>query len=78
MLRQSRRGLNLERNFIQCCPGTDVPNILQELQNRFGAAIGPVQATRDGMPTLWVERNRARDILRYLKLEVGAALSHAV
>ena len=46
-----------------------VPDILQELQNRFGAAIGPVQATRDGMPTQWIERNRARDILRYLKLE---------
>jgi NADH-quinone oxidoreductase subunit C/D len=46
-----------------------VPDILQELQNRFGAAIGPAQATRDGMPTQWIERNGARDILRYLKLE---------
>jgi len=46
-----------------------IPDILQELQNRFGTAIGPAQATRDGMPTQWIERNRARDILRYLKLE---------
>ena len=46
-----------------------VPDILQELQNRFGAAIGPAQATRDGMPTQWIERDRVRDILRYLKLE---------
>lgn len=48
-----------------------IPDILQELQNRFGTAIGPAQATRDGMPTQWIERNRARDILRYLKLEAG-------
>ena len=46
-----------------------IPDILQELQNRFGTAIGSAQATRDGMPTQWIERNRARDILRYLKLE---------
>jgi NADH-quinone oxidoreductase subunit C/D len=47
----------------------DIPDILQGLQNRFGTAIGPAQATRDGMPTRWIERNRVRDILRYLKLE---------
>lgn len=59
--------MNETSSSVALEPG--VPDILQELQNRFGAAIGPVQATRDGMPTQWIERNRARDILRYLKLE---------
>lgn len=59
--------MNETSSSVALEPG--VPDILQELQNRFGAATGPAQATRDGMPTQWIERNRARDILRYLKLE---------
>lgn len=45
------------------------PNVLKELKNRFGAAIGLIQETADGMPTQWVPKNRMRDVLRYLKLE---------
>ena len=47
----------------------NVPGILAELKNRFGAAIGITQKTRDGMPTQWVARNSVCDVLRYLKLE---------
>ena len=47
----------------------DVPAILQELRGRFGAAVGAAQASQDGIPTQWIERNAARNILRYLKLE---------
>ena len=47
----------------------DVPAILQELRGRFGAAVGAVQGPQDGIPTQWIERNAARNILRYLKLE---------
>ena len=47
----------------------NVPGILAELKNRFGAAIGATQETRDGMPTQWVARNSVCDVLRYLKLE---------
>lgn len=47
----------------------DAPDILEDLRERFGAAIGPCQATRDAVPTQWVERSRVCDILRYLKLE---------
>jgi NADH-quinone oxidoreductase subunit C/D len=47
----------------------DSPDILHELRERFGTAIGPCQATRDSVPTPWIERSRVRDILRYLKLE---------
>ncbi|MDE2367232.1 MAG: hypothetical protein KGM95_09900, partial [Betaproteobacteria bacterium] len=56
----------------------DIPDILEELKDRFGAgmgpgdsgaAIGPVQETRDGIPTQWIPKDRVRDILRYLKRE---------
>ena len=47
----------------------DVSVILQELRGRFGAAVGAAQASQDGIPTQWIERNAARNILRYLKLE---------
>ncbi|MDN5752927.1 MAG: NADH-quinone oxidoreductase subunit C/D [Nitrosospira sp.] len=47
-------------------------DVLEELENRFGVAIGPVQATCDGMPTLWVAKDKVRDVLRYLKLEAEA------
>jgi NADH-quinone oxidoreductase subunit C/D len=59
--------LNDTSSSIALEPG--IPDILQELQNRFGTAIGTAQTTRDGMPTQWIERNTVRDILRYLKLE---------
>jgi NADH-quinone oxidoreductase subunit C/D len=41
--------------------------IVQDLQERFGEAIIAVQPTRDDIPTLWVGRQRARDMLQYLK-----------
>lgn len=46
------------------------PNVLEELRNRFGMGIGPAQDTRDGVPTQWVDGNKVRDVLRWLKLEV--------
>lgn len=46
------------------------PNVLEELRNRFGVGIGPAQDTRDGVPTQWVDGNKVRDVLRWLKLEV--------
>ena len=45
------------------------PNILQELQNRFGDSTFTPQATRDGIPTLWVTKDRVRVVLQYLKSE---------
>lgn len=47
----------------------DRSNILQELRNKFGEVIIAPQATRDGMPTLWVAKDHVREILRYLKAE---------
>ncbi len=41
--------------------------VLQELQARFGAEACVPQPTCDGTPTLWVSKDRIREILRYLK-----------
>ena len=47
------------------------PSIVQELQNRFGAAITAIQETSDGIPTLWIRRDQVRDVLRYLKRDIA-------
>ena len=51
-----------------------MPNdaILQELQRVFGEASVRPQATRDGrdgIPTFWAPRDKAREMMRYLKTE---------
>jgi NADH-quinone oxidoreductase subunit C/D len=47
----------------------DQLDVLEGLEARFGEAVLAVQATRDGIPTAWVTKDRARDVLRYLKIE---------
>ncbi len=42
---------------------------MQDLLHSFGAAILAVQPTRDAIPTLWVSREKARDVLRHLKTD---------
>lgn len=58
---------------ITAAPDMDIPSpiIVQELQNRLGAAITAIQETRDGIPTLWVARDQVRDILRYLQRDTA-------
>ncbi len=41
--------------------------IIDDLRTSFGEAILAVQPTRDNVPTLWVSREKAGDVLRYLK-----------
>jgi NADH-quinone oxidoreductase subunit C/D len=41
--------------------------VLDELKNRFGDAVVSVQATADSIPTVWISKDKASDILRYLK-----------
>jgi NADH-quinone oxidoreductase subunit C/D len=43
------------------------PDVLDDLRTRFGAALGPVQNTCDGIPTQWVARSGVYDVLRHLK-----------
>jgi NADH-quinone oxidoreductase subunit C/D len=44
-------------------------DIVRELQERFGPGIAAVQATADGIPTVWTAPDKVRDVLRYLKLQ---------
>ncbi len=45
-------------------------DIVEDLQSRNGAAITAIQPTRDGIPTLWVARDKVQEILRCLKQDV--------
>jgi NADH-quinone oxidoreductase subunit C/D len=45
-------------------------DILEEIKGRFGAWGFTAQATRDGIPTMWVGANQVKDLLGYLKTEV--------
>ena len=45
------------------------PTIAQEISEKLGAAATPHDA-RDHMATFWVAKDRAHDLLRYLKYEV--------
>jgi NADH-quinone oxidoreductase subunit C/D len=46
---------------------TPSPSIIDELKTAFNDAILAVQPTRDNIPTLWINRDKARDVLRHLK-----------
>jgi NADH-quinone oxidoreductase subunit C/D len=46
------------------------PAVMRELQNRFGALEVVAQTTSDGIPTVWIARDAATDVLRYLKTEI--------
>ncbi len=45
----------------------DDQDIVVELNSRFGAEAFTVQATRTGMPVLWVARERLIDVLTFLR-----------
>ena len=42
-------------------------SITDELKTRYSEAVVALQPTRDGIPTVWVDRNDAHTVLRYLK-----------
>ncbi|HXY54261.1 MAG TPA: NADH-quinone oxidoreductase subunit C/D [Nitrospirota bacterium] len=46
---------------------TSTGTIIDDLKKTFGEAVLAVQATRDEIPTLWVNRDKMLDILRHLK-----------
>ena len=52
-------------------------DMLQDLKNRFGESAVIPQATKDGIPTFWVERQRVPEVLRHLKGEYPLALPDA-
>lgn len=49
---------------------SEQPDVVSELQTRFGAEAFSLQPTADSIPTLWVDRERVRELLRFLKSEV--------
>jgi NADH-quinone oxidoreductase subunit C/D len=44
--------------------------IIEDLRTSFNEAILAVQPTMDSIPTVWVTRDKARDVLRHLKSSV--------
>jgi NADH-quinone oxidoreductase subunit C/D len=48
---------------------TPLSGITDELKARYGEGDIAVQPTRDGIPTVWVPRDNAHTVLRYLKTE---------
>ena len=42
-------------------------SIIQKIKSAFPNAEISIQSTRDGIPTLWVERDQVRAVLQYLK-----------
>ncbi len=46
-------------------------SVIDELKERFGAAAVTAQETKDGVPTVWVEKARAHEVLSYLKASSG-------
>lgn len=51
---------------------TNEGTVVQELQERFGAETLVPQETRDGVPTLWVSREKVRDVLGHLKTGIAS------
>jgi NADH-quinone oxidoreductase subunit C/D len=54
---------------VEPLPPAIAGDSVRELHQRFGAGAFVPQATRDGIPTLWVSQDRVREVLRYLKTE---------
>jgi len=44
--------------------------IIDDLKNAFGKSVLALQETKDNIPTLWVSKERVRDVLRRLKNDV--------
>jgi NADH-quinone oxidoreductase subunit C/D len=48
-------------------PVTQVPAIIPELEAQFDAGIRARQTTRDAIPTLWIDKDKIIDVLRFVK-----------
>lgn len=46
--------------------------VVAEIESRFGSGgfLTAVQLTKDGIQTIWIEKNRLRETLRYLRSEI--------
>jgi NADH-quinone oxidoreductase subunit C/D len=51
----------------------DSADILSHLENKFGGAIVARQPTRDEIPTVWIDKDRAHALLRYVQRDLDGA-----
>ncbi len=51
----------------------EVPAVIRELVERFGADALATQSTRDEIPTVWVDRGKFREVLAFLKAAPGGS-----
>ncbi|MBD0316219.1 MAG: NADH-quinone oxidoreductase subunit C/D [Nitrospiraceae bacterium] len=58
--------------MLQSTAETEIIPIFHVLQRRFGADLTS-QSTHDGIPTIWVVKDKIRETLRYLKIEIEKA-----
>src|SRR5262249_2491832 len=47
------------------------PPVLREVLDRFGEGALTIQPTRDGIPTVWSDAERVRELLWFLKHEAA-------
>ncbi|MEK9141047.1 MAG: NADH-quinone oxidoreductase subunit C, partial [Nitrospirota bacterium] len=54
-------------------PIAEHTGLVVEIARHFGAKgyLTAVQSTKDDIPTIWVEKHRLREILRYIKSEIS-------
>jgi NADH-quinone oxidoreductase subunit C/D len=48
-----------------------VPDVVRDLNARFGESTFIVQETRDGIPTLWLGAEKLHEVLKYLKNQIN-------
>jgi hypothetical protein len=75
--RDYARKVILQGQASKDTPGTpdqggteDIPPVIGELRNTFSDAILAEQSTHDGIPSIWVSKERIVELLRYLKDEI--------
>ncbi len=59
----------MDTNTVMTGIESDLPLIVSELSDRFGSNVFTLQSTADGIPTLWVSREKIREIIAFLKKE---------
>ena len=65
--------------MIGSAPVHDRPMVVADLVRRFGEQhLLAVQPTKDDIPTIWIEKDRLRETLQYLKLGHRSAVPDVV
>ncbi|MGR8998123.1 MAG: NADH-quinone oxidoreductase subunit C/D [Gammaproteobacteria bacterium] len=59
----------MDNNTVTTPIVSDMPQIVTELSERFGSSSFTLQSTADGIPTLWLSREKVRTVLAFLKNE---------